>query len=262
MLPLLMTASVSTKGMKGASYSDSERERMYVDTLNYYLETHRGEIVFAENSGWDCSSIKSQLNDCKSVSRVEFLSLDPDSFDIEKGKGYNELLLINKAIENSATLRNSKGFFKVTGRYPIKNLAYFIQIASEKIQNKGYLFYGDMKDHKLYDWLGTGWCGHSGEARLYACDNDFYLNNIGNRYRELNDYEGHLVEGLLFDVMKTSISKGYKVSCRFRREPIFSGYEGSQINAFTFTKDQNSPKAKFKRFVGNFIRIFTPWFYF
>ena len=37
MLPLLMTASVSTKGMKGACFSDTEREQMYLNALSFYI---------------------------------------------------------------------------------------------------------------------------------------------------------------------------------------------------------------------------------
>lgn len=263
LLPILMTASVSTRGMKGASYTDEEREKMYVDTLNYYLsQLIEGEkIVFAENSGWSYESIKAKI-ECTDTDKVEFISLNPDMFDIAKGKGYNELLLINMAIEKSLSIQQSGAFFKVTGRYPIKNLQYFLKKASKMILQEGYEFYGDMKDHKLYEWLRTGWCGHSGEARLFGCNISYFREKLGCRYMELNDYEGRLVEGLLFDVMKSSLANGEKVSCRFNREPIFSGFEGSIVNAITFTKNQNSYKAKFKRFVGNAIRLFTPWFKF
>ena len=56
MLPILLTASVETRGMKGAKFSAREREKMYVDTLNYYisdLSKRKGDfiLVFAENSG-------------------------------------------------------------------------------------------------------------------------------------------------------------------------------------------------------------------
>ena len=37
MMPLLLTASIDTRGMRGAMFSAEERERMYVDTLNFYI---------------------------------------------------------------------------------------------------------------------------------------------------------------------------------------------------------------------------------
>lgn len=37
MYPILLTGSVDTRGMKGAEFSAEEREKMYIDTLNYYI---------------------------------------------------------------------------------------------------------------------------------------------------------------------------------------------------------------------------------
>lgn len=80
-LPILMTASVSTRGMKGACYSDLEREGMYVGALTYYirrmLTDGSQKIVFAENSGWDLDRLISKLPDFN-PSQVEFISAPPN----------------------------------------------------------------------------------------------------------------------------------------------------------------------------------------
>ena len=66
-LPVLLTASISTRGMKGACFSDEERENMYLCTLTFYLNKMSGQqFVFAENSGWDLVNFKSKLwHSCK-----------------------------------------------------------------------------------------------------------------------------------------------------------------------------------------------------
>lgn len=113
-----MTASVSTRGMVGACFTDEEREKMYRESLMIYEKMLIGgggetyKIVFVDNSGWDLSSIKSSVKENPSI---EFLSLDSEDFDVTKGKGYNELLLINKAVEKSVFIREAGGFFKVNG---------------------------------------------------------------------------------------------------------------------------------------------------
>lgn len=62
MLPILMTASVSTRGMKGACFTDDERERMYLNALSYYLlALPDAKIVFAENSGWNLEDFARKL---------------------------------------------------------------------------------------------------------------------------------------------------------------------------------------------------------
>ena len=76
LIPLLMTASVSTRGMKGACFSDEQREQMYLETLRYYLETLPEDqpIVFADNSGWGLEVFGKKVEDsgkCEVRSWVE-----------------------------------------------------------------------------------------------------------------------------------------------------------------------------------------------
>lgn len=265
-VPLLMTAAVSTRGMKGACFQDREREKMYVDALTYYirevLPRHPGQaIVFAENSGWDLTSIQHQLPPYE-AGRIEFVSLDPAEFDISRGKGYNEVLMINEVIKRSRLIENAGAFLKATGRYPIYNIGYFLRQAARQLYERGNDLYCDMKDHHLYDWLRLGWNGHSFECRLFGAKTDWYLANMAPAYRQCNDYDGHLMETVMFGVVKEAMARGDRVVTRFRREPHLGGLEGSEINAFIFSKSQDSLKGKCKRLVGNCIRTFTPWFKF
>ena len=60
-----MTASVDTRGMVGALYAATEREKMYVETIRYYLSTvchdPRQKIVFCDNSGWNLDSVREKV---------------------------------------------------------------------------------------------------------------------------------------------------------------------------------------------------------
>ncbi len=262
LIPVLMTASVSTRGMKGACFTDSEREDMYAEALSYYASTllrnPAARIVFAENSGWDLSRLSQRLPK-ETATQVEFIALPPEEFDISKGKGYNEVLLISKAIDRSAVIKPAGAFLKVTGRYPIYNLPFFVKHAT-KIIGQGKSLYCDIKDHKLYDWLRLGWNGHACDCRIFASTVKFFEENIGSRYAECNDYKGLHLEGLMFRVVK--INGGGGIYDRFPREPHFGGLEGSNVQALTFSKQQDSFKGKTKRFIGNIIRLTMPWFKF
>lgn len=205
-LPILMTASVSTRGMKGACFTDEERERMYVQALTFYIKNilnnySEQKIVFAENSGWDLRRLTSQLPEYDKR-QIEYISLSPELFDISKGKGYNELLLINETLKRSECIRQCGAFCKVTGRYPIYNLSHFVECASQHIYNKGYDMYCDIKDHKLYDWLRLGWNGHSFDCRLFGVTTDYYVKNIATKYAECDDYDGRLLEDVMFTIVK------------------------------------------------------------
>lgn len=258
-----MTASVSTRGMKGACFTDEEREGMYLSALSFYIEhllqkDERYAIVFVENSGWDLQSLQNRIPPCDE-GRVEWISLPPDEFDISKGKGYNELLMITKAVQRSEIVQRAKFFFKVTGRYPIYNLKRFADKAYQFIQEQHGDLYADIKDHKLYDRLGLGWCGHAFDCRLFGVKVDYYMRNMAPLYVKCDDYKGCLLEGVLFEAVNQRCGK---LTLRFDREPHFGGLEGSNIAAVSFTKKQDSLLGKVKRMVGNFIRMFLPWFKF
>lgn len=139
-LPLLLTASICTHGMSGACFTEKEREKMYLTTLLYYkkiLPKEEGySIIFAENSDWDLTYIKTHFENIPNFNIV-FYSIAAKEFDIDKGKGYNEILLMNKTIERAASIHECKGFVKATGRYPIYNIRFFIDQASKFILNGG-----------------------------------------------------------------------------------------------------------------------------
>lgn len=263
MIPLLMTASISTHGMVGACFSDEERLEMYRETLIFYLKKLKKfpqfPIVFVDNSGFDLSKLQNdEMNEFIDYQKIEFISLPQEKFDISKGKGYNEAKLISLAINSSEFIKNSGRFMKVTGRYPLYNVLYFLK-NSEKFFNQGIKLYCDIKDHKLYDWLGNGWCGHSFCSKIYSCSIEFWEDYIKPDIEELNDYQGFLIENLLFrNCRHVNLPK----ILRFKREPQFGGLEGSNIDAISFSKNQDSLKTKSKRLIGNFIRTFLPWFWF
>ena len=124
--PILLTASVDTRGMKSAMFPAPKREQMYIDTLNFYIDDlskRKGNysLVFAENSGWQPNLILEKLHKADNVD-LEYLALDPEKFDISKGKSYNEFLLLDMATLQSEKVQKAGRFFKVTGRYPIKNI--------------------------------------------------------------------------------------------------------------------------------------------
>ena len=62
-----MTASVDTRGMKGAMFAATEREKMYVESVQFYLDTicrdPRQKIVFCDNSGWNLASLREKVGE-------------------------------------------------------------------------------------------------------------------------------------------------------------------------------------------------------
>ena len=119
--------------------------------------------------------------------------------------------------------------------------------------------YCDIKDHMLYDWFMPGWNVHSFECRLFGVKKNFYQIEIAPLYSSCNDYNGSFMEDVMFAFVKTC--KG-NIKLRFKREAHLGGVEGSDSTALSFSKNQDSWKGNMKRMIGNFIRIFLPFFYF
>lgn len=259
-----MTASVDTRGMSQARFSPEEREKMYISTLIYYgkklLDKGDYTLIFADNSGWDLNRIKSALPK-RFSDKTEFLALDPADFDVSRGKGYNEVLLIKSAIEQSSHLLSQQAFLKVTGRYPVFNIRYFLDYGSREIYEKGKDLYIDMKDHSLYGKLGLNWSSRFADVRIFGVTNAFFLNYVFTENYKLNDNEGKMFEGLMYNLIKPQMHNRQLVY-RFNREPCFGGLEGSHIPAFSFSGDQTSLKNRIKRLTGNVLRTLAPDFLF
>ena len=97
---------------------------------------------------------------------IEYIALPAERFVQEKGKSYNELLMMDLAIEKSDFIARAGRFFKLTGRFPILNALGLVEEAERWGKAQGSLrFYGDCKDHRLFDWLGININGHVGESR-------------------------------------------------------------------------------------------------
>lgn len=259
-LPVLLTATVDPKDTPGADFTPHQREEMYIQTLLYYCSALGHipgiQLVFAENSGWNLERIQACL---PPHAPVEFLSISPHLFTPARGKGYNEVLLIQEALQRSSVL--DPAFLKVTGRYPVYNLPLFLEGGTRALLQDTKVLYIDIKDHALYSSLGLSWAGRSADVRIFGSTKAFFLTEIAPAVSFLDDREGRMLEGLMYNVVK-SRWKQPDLVYRFRREPHYGGIEGSRIQALSFSKHQDSLKGKIKRLTGNVMRFIVPQFLF
>lgn len=267
MLPILLTASVETRGMKGAKFSAREREKMYVDTLNYYisdLSKRKGDfiLVFAENSGWDMNSITEKLVQAENVC-IEYEALSPELFDQSKGKSYNEMLILDLVTERNKSIRNAGGFFKLTGRFPILNLYQLMKEVDRRNHDGQIRLYQDCKDHNVYEWLHLPINGHAADCRYFAISLDFYDKYIRGKYKLLNDYDGKCVEWLFLLVIREHKNES-GVYGRFRTQAHFTGSGGHSLgngNAFFYSTNNDSTIMKIKRNIRQVLRWIIPWWW-
>ena len=226
-IPVLMTASIDPKGMANALFPPAVRESQYVEVINAYIDrfSHlEGEwqFVFVENSGWPPNRICSKIQLPDHV-KFEYIALDPALFDVSRGKGYNEMRMIDLASRESRLIQTQKHFFKVTGRYVFENL-YQLLTEVDKVAGENLQFYADVKDHKLFDILHLPMNGHWGECRYYAVSLDFWDKNMRGMYQFLDD-KGWSVESFFLELVR-KVKQQQGVYIRFKTQPRINGYGG------------------------------------
>lgn len=254
MIPLLLTATVDPQGMKGAAFDPKDRMMQYVEALRFYRNALPGHpIVLAENSGYAAEIAKSFTND----NLIELVDVSQADYRQDRGKGYNEVLLLHNAVLKSELVSKAGCFFKLTGRLKLLNVAKLLKECA------GETFRADCKDHHVYEWLHMPINGHVGECRYWYATTDFFEQYMAPRYNELCDYgeEPMLAEDLMLDVCrKTRGQKGCRD--RFRAQARISGKGGHDLGkgaSFFYSTDNDSFALRFKCGLRQLIRWLMPF---
>jgi hypothetical protein len=132
---LIMTATViPSKGMPGLIRVDpAVRLEDYRRALIHYLDLlGKGidAIVFAENSNADLSVLHSTVAQSGHTGRVEFVVFDGTDQPPSHGRCSGEARILDQVMANSKVVASSADncvFWKVTGRYMVKNLSLLVR---------------------------------------------------------------------------------------------------------------------------------------
>lgn len=279
MIPILLTATVNPQGMKGANFDVSERIEMYKDALRFYAEKGL-KVVFAENSGYleTRNTLKerkdSEILEFEVFSNVEFVDVSGPEYDQSRGKGYNETILLRKAILASEFVKEAGCFFKITGRLKVLNVEKLLKecenenlryesLQHEGLKNDGLRFLADCKDHKVYEWLHMPINGHAGECRYWFATTDFFIERMWPKLDQMNDYTNPpvLAEDVMLQVCRET--RGWS-GCkdRFRTQARISGLGGHNLgkgSSFFYSTDNDSFALRFKCGIRQMLRWVMPW---
>ena len=97
---LLLTACIKPNVTDTIAVSDwHERQRMYVEAVQWYVDNTPYEILFVENSGTDISQL---VND--KDGRVEFLTFNSPPTVPDRSRSYKEMEILEYAKAQSKTL--------------------------------------------------------------------------------------------------------------------------------------------------------------
>lgn len=228
-LAILLTATVKVQA-RGGQFTIDERAEMYASTLRYYAKTigERIPIIFCENSDYDLSAFKKEFD---SALNIEWIQLRPDCglpFDKNKGKSYNEYLMIKEGVTRSYKLKECTHFMKITGRYAMLNINSVISEIERRADDK--VFMGDVKDTRLYELVGSKNFGRWGDSRYWVFNISYYKENMLDCYLQMDDS----VWGKWAEDFFLHLSREYRHDdrfiFRFRTQVLFNGITGMRTS--------------------------------
>ena len=162
-------------------------------------------ILFVENSGTDISNtFQHEINE----GRLEIVTFNGNHYDKNLGKGFGEMLIIEKALKDSRLLKDAHFIYKITGRYKLLNLKSFINQYKE---NNSIELMVDLKMQLQYS-----------DSRFWGCTSRF-LSEILLKYKnEINDSVNLFFEHALCYATHEAISKKYCFAS-LKYKPRFKG---------------------------------------
>lgn len=263
-LGILLTATIKAQ-VRGGNFTIDERSEMYRSTLEYYAKVIGKDypIIFLENSDYDLSGMKDALGDRLNIEWIQVPMSDVGiPYNSSKGKAYNEYLMIKEGVLRSTKLAQCTHFLKITGRYAMLNIRTMIKEIEKRAEDK--LFMGDVKDTRLYEWIGSANFGHWGDSRYWVAQVRYYKEEMADCYKEMDES----VEGCWAEHYLLKMGRRYRNDSRFifrfRHQVLFNGITGMLTSADLATGKyrQDSIYNRCKAHVRHVMRILLPNFWF
>lgn len=134
---LLLTACIKPNVSDYIAVSDyQEREKMYINAINWYINNTNFKIVFVENSG---TSIEGVVN--ADSNRVEFLTFESKPTVPDRSRSYKEMEILEYAFKHSRFLKKEDLIIvKITGRLKLLNIKAIIDsLIKVSKKSKGFV---------------------------------------------------------------------------------------------------------------------------
>ena len=171
----------------------SLRLQDYIKALRYWLDYKDDRIkviLFVENSGYDMSIIKNEVNNNPYNRKVKFIQYPLISIPSGLHYGYAELDMLDRVMKTYSVVNPCEFIVKLTGRLVFPNLTKLL----DKIQNTDN-FIIDSRDYSF------GSEQHYCVTTLFITKLDFYIEYLYNKKRLLTQREPY-IEHLFFKILK------------------------------------------------------------
>ncbi len=226
---LLITGTIIPNSNFVTHTNTEQRRNEYYSSLQFYANNFQNDdLYFLENSSYNFSDDKEfeQLLSDKKITLLKF----PVSDKFNKGKGYQEFEMLDKAVDKLADGYDS--FIKITGRYKVLNL-------KELTDFKYDGFIADShKKHKVV------------QTNVFYVSSNFYKSHLKDLFLKADDSKGLFIEKVVYEKIWSGKTNN-KIKL-FPRNPFIQGISGS----YGGTLKRNKIKMRLRNFERFLLRVF------
>lgn len=209
-----------------------ERKDHYITTINWYLNNTTFDIAIIDNSGFNWNEYIEDKDKHRFVIVDYFL---PENFELKKGKGYGEGLIISRLASHKQIFKYDF-IIKISGRHIVENINMLIY--------PYYFFYRKKYVSAIWDYKNN-----FAVTDFFLFSPSFLTDIFIKRLNDIDESKNLYIEHILSESIKTSIHS-FRYKYIFLLQPLIQvGYSGT-----TGAKLQNKPCLKSRcAFLKNFI---------
>lgn len=229
-LAILLTATVDVGGVAHTEISDpSVRLAEYRDAMRCWMDAELvSHIIFCENSGYDLSALRTDIERCGKNKSIEILQFDGQNFDRMLGKGFGELSTLSFVSQHSDNFTSFDLLLKVNGRYFIQNIDAIVR-ALQALDNSTII--GDFR-------MNLSWM----DSRVFAFRPAFLTDYLMPFQSIVNDSAGVYFEHVLARAVHQAMADG-KHWQMLPACPVLKGKSGSTGGAYSVYGPRRVAKA-------------------
>lgn len=179
---IVMTATIDPGRLDNLVLMDPQlRWNQYQESLGFWL-SHPSvkDVVFFENSGCAVDFSYVQQMATRLGKRLEIVTYKGNQGTSERGRGYGEGELLNRALNQSYLIRQQESFFKVTGRFKVLNFAQL------EASSRPHRVVVNARSLRKRQWADT---------RFFKMTPEFYREHLAHVHQESASIDYVLGEG-------------------------------------------------------------------
>ena len=243
---LIIPSSVHVSARYTTLLDPGRREEQYMDALSWFIrESPLTKIIVCDNSGYQYPKSFYELAETHHK-KIELLSFNGNNALVQEyGKGYGEGEIMDFVMTHSLLLQEVEGFFKVTGRLKVVNIA---KVLRQSKATENYFMPVSLLRPRFLVPRAARPCV---EVRVYYVTKEFFSTVLLNAYKGVRDDHTFFLEHAYYQAIAQSYTastgscSATRVRC-FPTAPEITGMSGS--NGWVF-KERPWPKKLLIKFV-------------